>query len=192
MSLLPPATQRTKITMESEQTFLQSVQHLLRLCIFRSEPKFVKARLPLILLVITTYVMIATTTLIISPGIKLTPVLTATLLSSGLLTSIVALWLLHFFKGAQALFFPAILSIFSVHTMVMMINLPALLLYSKLPQSNIAAPLTMTLMLILLGWGLAATGRILHFSLDIDHVLGSAIALSLMFIVRLIGITVLS
>ncbi|MBV1873258.1 MAG: hypothetical protein KUG80_00660 [Gammaproteobacteria bacterium] len=178
--------------MESEQTFLQSVQHLLKLCIFKSEPKLVKARLPLILLLISTYVMIATTTLVITPGIKLTPALTAALLSSGLLTSIAVLWLLHFFKGAQSLFFPALLSIFSVHTMVMIINLPALLFYSKLPQNNLASPLTMTLMLILLGWGLAATGRILHFSLDIDHVLGSAIALSLMFIVRLIGITILS
>lgn len=178
--------------MESEQTFFQSVQHLLKLCVFRSEPKLVKARLPLILLIITTYIMVATTTLVISPGIKLTPALTAALLSSGLLTFVAVLWLLHFFKGAQTLFFPAIWSIFSVHTMVMIVNLPALLFYSKLPQNNLAAPLTMTLMLILLGWGLAATGRILHFSLDIDHVLGSAIALSLMFVVRLIGLTLLS
>lgn len=178
--------------MKKEQTFLQSIEHLWRLCVFQSTPQDLKAGGALAAAVIPLYLMGILATLVVTPGLKLSMALGTGMVVGAL--ALIALFLLglHLYKGTRQHFLSTMLAIIGTQCIILFVNLPALLFYTQIPANNIAGQMVLSLMVILLGWSLAITGRILHFSLQISHALGSAIALSWVFIIRAGGLMILS
>lgn len=178
--------------MEKEQTFLQSIEHLWRLCVFQSTPQDLKASSALAATLIPLYLMGIFVTLIITPGLKLSMAVGTGMVLGALVFVTLFLLGLHFYKGTHQHFLSTVLALIGTQCIILFINLPALLYYNQIPSNNIAGQMVLGLMVVLLGWSLAITGRVLHFSLQISHALGAAIALSWVFIIRAAGLMLLS
>lgn len=178
--------------MEKDQTFLQSLERLWQLCVFQSKPQDIKITPILSITLFMVYLVGVGACLVTVPGLKISLPLGSGLVVGSLGFIFVFLLALHFYKGTRADFFATILTIIGTQAIIVFINLPALLFYNQIPSNNFAGQLVLGLMLILLGWSLAIIGRILHFTLQISHALGGAIALSFVFVIRAAGLMVLS
>lgn len=178
--------------MEQDQPFLRSLENLWRLCVFQSHPKQIQASVRLGLFVLLVYFLATMATLFSSPGLNIDLTLGCALSLGTLLVVVVFFWILHAFKSSLAIYPSAIIAITGTQSVVTLINLPILLFYNQIPSNNAASVLTTSLMIILFGWGLVISGRILHFSLQISRVLGSCLALSLAFLIRAAVTTLLS
>lgn len=144
------------------------------------------------LFVLLIYFLVTMATLFSSPGLSI-DLITGSALSLGtLLVMAVFFWMLHAFKSTMPLYPSTIIAITGTQSIVTLIDLPVLLFYNQIPSNNAASVLTTSLMIILFGWGMVISGRILHFSLNISQVLGCGLALSLAFLIRTAVTTLLS
>ena len=178
--------------MEKEQTFLQSLERIWQLCVFQSKPQNLRVSVALTVTFVPVYLMGIFATLVVAPGLRLSLTLGTGMVIGSLALITLFLWALHFYKGTRQDFFATMLAIVGTQSVILFINLPALLFYNQIPANNIAKQAILTLMVILLGWSLAITGRILHFSLQISHALGGAIALSWVLVIRAGALMILS
>lgn len=170
--------------MELDQSILQSLENVWRLCLFKCHPKQIRPSLHLIFFIVLLYFLATMATLFSSPGLNMSLILGLELSLGTLIVMVIFFWLLHAYKATLSIYPSTVIAIMGTQTVVTLINLPVLLFYNQIPPNNMANVLATTLMIILFGWGLVITGRILHFSLNISHALGCGIALSLAFIIR--------
>ncbi|MBV1873004.1 MAG: hypothetical protein KUG83_10700 [Gammaproteobacteria bacterium] len=177
--------------MVKEQTFFQFLERLWQLCVFQSSPLELKVSPTAISVVSPTYFLMVAVTMLLAPGLHPSFAVGAGLLFGTFALITLFLWILHFYKGAHEHFMGSMLATTGTQCIILFINIPALLFYNQIPFGNYAAQMVLGLMVILLGWSLAITGRILHLSLKISLALGAAIALSFVFIVRAGGALVL-
>jgi hypothetical protein len=178
--------------MEKEQTFLQSLERLWQLCVFQSKPQELRVGAALAAAIIPLYLVGIFASLIIAPGLRLSLAVGTGMVVGALVLITLFLWGLHFYKGTRQDFLATMLAIIGTQCIILFINLPALLFYQQIPANNIAGQMVLGLMVALLGWSLAIIGRILHFSLQISHALGGAIALSWVLVIRAGSLMILS